>query len=184
MGKRGPKKKSDDELRASGSRIAAGRGDEIELERPQSGKGNKTPPSWLTHDEVEIWEEFLPIALEMKTYQKADRFAFGLFCRAARDLLAVQKAVKEEGTVFDATFFSKDGELKSTPKKHPLVDVERIKRDSFLKLADQFGFNPLARTRLKIVPYQKAPAPSVPDAEADPIEGDEFDNMMGIKKTE
>lgn len=182
-GLRGPKSKTEAELKASGSWRKAKDTDEVELENPQSGRGDENPPEWLTEDEVRIWGQFLPKALEMKTYSNADHFSFGLFCRAANDLLSVMAELQTQGAIYDASFYSKDGTEKSVPKKHPLVDVERVRRDTYNKYADQFGFNPLARTRLKIAPYVKIPVPSVSDAGAGPVSDDEFQDMMGIKKT-
>ena len=182
-GKRGPKSKSKADLKASGSWRESIASDEVEIDNPVSGKGIKTPPSWLTEDEVMIWNDFLPKALEMKTYSNADHFSFGLFCRAANDLLAIDKELKDAGVIHEVEYVSSGAETKSVLKKHPLVDVQRIRRDTFMKFADQFGFNPLARTKLKIVPYTKLPTPSVANPDLPPIEDDEYDDMMGIKKT-
>lgn len=185
-GERGPESKSKSELKKTNTWRQKNAPVESEggaMETPVSGRGIETPPSWLTKAEVKIWKEFLPKAIEMKTYQNADHFSFGLFCRAACDLLDAQRALKSEGVVYDGTFFSKDGAKQTVPKKHPLVDVERVKRDTFLKFSDQFGFNPMARTRLKIVPFVKKPQPSVADLDADPIDDGEFMDMMGIDKT-
>lgn len=186
--KRGRKPKTAAQLKASGSRRGKDREDGVDLERPQSGKGIDSPPSWLNEEEVKIWEDFHPKAVEMKTYQNADHFSFGLFCRAAYDLLQATQALREAGYIYNTYYLSgsgDDAEQKENPKKHPLVDIERIKRDTYNSFADQFGFNPLARTRLQIVPYhaKSIPTPGGKPSGPETINEEEFLRQMGIKKT-
>lgn len=195
-GKRGPKSKSARELLASGSKLTPGGDDGPELEQPQTGRGSNKPPEWMTEGECLIWDDFLPKAREMKTYGKADHFSFGQFCKAANDLLDAQAELKKVGLTYNTYYTSgsgDDAEARKSPKKSPLIDVVRVCRDTYNKYADQFGFNPLARTRLKIVPYQaKAPTtpapvgviPGAPPADDGPGMSDEdLQKMMRIEPT-
>ena len=190
-GDRGPKSKSRRDLMASGSTRKYTGDDSPELEQPQTGKGIETPPEWMTDQEKDIWFDFLPKAKEMKTYGKADHFSFGQFCKAASDLLIAQADLAKSGLTYNTYYTSGSGDeakAQKSPKKNPLIDVVRVCRDTYNKYADQFGFNPLARTRLKIVPYQtKTPTPSIPKPGAKVpgggISDDELANMMEIEPT-
>ena len=86
MGEKGSHKKTAEDFKKTRSWRKPVVSDDIEMEMPQSGRGKEDPPDWLTEEEVEIWRDFLPKALEMKTYGNADHFSFALFCRAACDL--------------------------------------------------------------------------------------------------
>ena len=146
-------KKSKSDLNATGSWRAKNAKDNIELERPVSGTADNSPPDWLTDEEATIWVDFVSKANEMKTFKKADHFAMGLFCRCACDLLKAQKDLRLKGTMYAAVYYSKDGDENSVPKKHPLMEIVKQFADEFNKYAMQFGFNPLSRTKLMIVPY-------------------------------
>ena len=181
-------KKTKDQLTASGSTRAK---DRIDTERPQSGKGIKKPPEYLNDAECKIWARLLPKALEMKTYRSADHDSFALFCRALNTLLAIQAELIKVGFVAEVTYEVGQGKERRTVtamKESPLFLTEKRCIHNYNIFAAQFGFNPMARTRLQITPYQKGvsnvPEPVEPDPGGDPdgklslVQG-----MMNIKET-
>ena len=171
-------KKSKEELKASGSWRAKKFKDNIELERPVSGTADINPPEWLTEHEIAIWHDFVVKANEMKTFKKADHFAMGQFCRCAHNLLNAQKQLESSGPTYDAVYYSKDGDENSVPKKHPNLEIVKQFADEFNKFALQFGFNPLSRTKLMIVPYDVDTGTGKDEGA---IQANEFRKMMGLK---
>lgn len=186
MAKPGPKGKTKEELRASGSWREPTEDQPDELENPQSGRASETPPTWLIKPEVVIWKKLVPKALEMKTFKDADHDTFALFCRSLHKLIEMQKRIEKHGDTIVVTYqvgSGSDKKLIDIDKESPLVRMERALQVSFNQYSNQFGFNPLARTRLKIVPYTKIPVPSAPVPDPKPNNEDRIDRMMGIKKT-
>ena len=179
MGKRGPAKKTAQELKESGSWRGKLKPGEVELERPVSGKASQEPPEWLDEDSLKIWDEFGPKAMEMKTFKNADTFSFGLFCKAASELIKVLKQLDATGYVYEAVYYSKDGDEQVSPKTHPLVAVVKSLRDDYNKYAMEFGFNPLSRTKLMIVPYD---VNEDKDTGPGPIDEKNYLAMMGLNK--
>jgi len=164
-------KKTKNELTASGSSRAK---DRVDTERPQSGRGIKKPPEYLTDEETKIWDRLLPKALEMKTYKNADHDSFAQLCRSLNTLLTVQKKLIEVGFVSETTYEIGQGKERQTvtaTKESPLFLTEKRCIHNYNTFAAQFGFNPMARTRLQITPYQKGaaiqPAPNSPDPDDD-----------------
>lgn len=186
MGKRGPTGKTKKELEASASWRAK---DKIDTERPQSGKGLKKPPEWMTNDERVIWDRLLPKAIEMKTYQKADHDSFGQLCRIFNDLLNVQDILSKHGYCQEVEIVSGKGDDISTKivlRENPMVKTMKTLTALYNTYATQFGFNPLSRTRLQILPYQKAPASgSTDDPGPNKDEGRKLELLgkMGIRET-
>ena len=166
--------------KSSGAWMGKGQDGSMELDRPTSGTADTTPPEWLNADEVEIWDQFVVKAVEMKTFKNADHFTFGLFCRSASELLKMMKELSIKGYTYAAVYYSKDGDENSVPKKHPLVDVVKQLRDEYNIYANQFGFNPLSRTKLMVVPYETP----LPEGEQTGSTGATVTDMMGLKKVQ
>lgn len=186
VGKRGPLPKSKSELNATGSSRAKNATD---MERPQSGKGTQEPPEYLNEDECKIWARLLPKALEMKTYKNADHDSFGQLCRALNTLLSVQKKLIETGFVVEVNYEDKSGQVK-TFKESPLFSTEKRCILNYNTFAAQFGFNPMARTRLQINPFQKGgPIEATPEPigpgpqEPTDDKSSKILEMMNIKRT-
>lgn len=182
------RKKTKKELTASGSVRAK---DRVDTERPQSGRGIKKPPEYLTAEETKIWDRLLPKAIEMKTYKNADHDSFAQFCRALNTLLIVQKELIKVGFVTQVTYEVGQGKERKTvtgTKESPLFLTEKRCILNYNTFAAQFGFNPMARTRLQINPYQKGatgvPTPTLPDSDDDgPGPSGKILEMMNLNKT-
>ena len=184
MGERGPLPKSKKELEATGSARAKNRAD---LERPQSGKGIQEPPDYLTDSERAHWVRLLPKALEMKTYQNADHDSFAQLCRCLNTLLKVQAQLEKDGYLVKVSYGTADGN-KTTYRESPLFSTEKRCILNYNQFASQFGFSPLARTRLQITPYKKGagdskgPTTPGPQDDGNPKLA-KIHKMMNIKKT-
>ena len=182
------RKKTKKKLIASGSPRAEER---IDTERPQSGKGIEKPPAYLNKEERKIWARLLPKALEMKTYKNADHDSFAQFCRAQNTLLIIQAKLAKAGFVSKVTYEVGQGEDRRTvtaTKENPLFLTEKRCILNYNTFAAQFGFNPMARTRLQITPYQtKRPADVEPARPGQPGNQDAklslVEKMMNIEKT-
>lgn len=190
MGDRGPRKQTKSELtpgswRAKNAKDAP---DTPDLERPQSGKGIKKPPEYLTEEECEIWARLLPKALEMKTYKNADHDSFAQLCRSLNTLLKVQEAIAKKGPIIEATWEVGQGQGRKTitgARENPLFITEKRCMYNYNMFAMKFGFDPASRNKLQILPYQKAgpemnPDTSEPKDPDDPMRAKIF-KMMNIK---
>lgn len=182
------RKKTKKELEASGSTRAK---DRVDTERPQSGKGIKKPPDYLNEKERKIWDRLLPKALEMKTYKNADHDSFAQLCRSLNTLLAIQDELTKVGFVSEVTYEVGQGQDRQTvtaTKESPLFLTEKRCIHNYNTFAAQFGFNPMARTRLQITPYQKGsvniPEPVEPGPDGNPDGSLSLvQRMMNIKET-
>ena len=123
----------------------------INLDEPQPPPADCTPPDTLSDVGVEKWLELAHLLTKMGVFTLADRSAIERYCLLHEQWMIVVKHVRENGmTQITQTGYSQltaEGSLfKSLP-------------GDLLKLEQQFGMTPAARSSLKVTDAAAAADP-------------------------
>jgi P27 family predicted phage terminase small subunit len=123
----------------------------ININEPQPPPADCTPPETLSDVGVEKWLELTDLLTKMGVFTLADRSAIERYCLLHEQWMIVVKYVRENGmTQVTQTGYSQltaEGSLfKSLP-------------GDLLKLEQQFGMTPAARSSLKVTDAAAAPDP-------------------------
>lgn len=101
-----------------------------------------TAPSWLTEDQVEIWEELYPILKRMRVLTEADSMALCNLCIALSEVKAANQTIREEGRVIISP-------LSGVQTAHPAVSNLHKAMSAANKLFAEFGLTPATRTKIR-----------------------------------
>lgn len=108
--------------------------------------GNVRPPKWLKRSRkaTEVWNEVLPLLLQINLASQLDAMALGRYCRYVAEWISADVAVQKEGTWYSTV--GTNGE--PTKKRHPAwqacQDIEKMLRET----EAAFGMRPDARYKI------------------------------------
>jgi P27 family predicted phage terminase small subunit len=102
----------------------------------------KTPPEHLTEPAKKFWADSVEVLVEVGVADRVDRPVLEMMATEYANWRYANEVLKEDG------FFTRGsvGQL----REHPALKIQGASADRFLKLAEQYGFTPIARTRLGI----------------------------------
>lgn len=137
MGARGPAPTPTEILKARGSRRAQERAGEVQFER-----GRPTCPAWLGKEAKAEWNRQVKQLAAAGILQKVDRALLAAWCEAWGEFAGITCAIGErlrQDPVLGYSVIISNGLMNAKNKA-----VERL-----LRLAQQFGFSPAARVRIR-----------------------------------
>ena len=109
---------------------------------PQAPPADLTPPAVLSDLGLEVWNEMAPLLVRMGVFTQADRFLLTRYCLLQEQFANVVKHVREHGmTQLTQTGYSQITAEGSLFKTLP---------SELLKIEQQFGMTPAARTSIKV----------------------------------
>ena len=97
------------------------------------------PPSWLSDLAFAEWESIVDIFRDQKLLKACDANALGIYCESVARLQEAEIAIQREGMVVEG----RDG-----PRISPYVRIAENERKNILAFMKEFGFTPLARSRV------------------------------------
>lgn len=110
--------------------------------RPEPGEDFAIAPEWLPADAKEAWNRDVQKIIEVGIADRIDHGALEALCVCYARAKQSGRVVASEGLFIQA----QKGQL----REHPAVKIERDAWNQYLRLAEQFGITPIARTRLGI----------------------------------
>lgn len=104
-------------------------------------------PADLPRKAKEHWQEIVPLLLQMGTVTEADRGKLVMMCNAWYRWHQYEELIDEHG----AMFVGEKG-----LQTNPAVEMARRMEQRYSDLAKSFGMDPLARTKIEIMPAATA----------------------------
>jgi P27 family predicted phage terminase small subunit len=151
MGQRGPRPTPSAILKARGS----WRGDATKGE-PQPEAALPEPPGWLTADARAVWQQVIEQLARMKVVTRADANALARYADAFVRWRKAADFLEQKGDIY--TIKGEDGTVKCV-MPFPQVSIYNKLAATLLKLEQEFGLTPSARSRIQV--------PIAPDASSD-----------------
>lgn len=144
MGKRGPAKTPTPILKLHGSRRANTR----ESTEPAFETGSGKYPHWLNTDGRKEWTRLVEILDRAGVLTEADRNALARYCKLWMEWRKCQQFIDRNGT----TYMPKDdcGKPKGKLMKFPQVDYSLKLSTQLLRLEQEFGLTPAARSNVRV----------------------------------
>jgi len=141
MGKRGPKKRSREEVAASLSRVHAPLNSfESETIIP-ADPYDPVKPNWLSPEAAQFWDETLPQLKEMGIH-KVDTALFSMLCQNVGTYVWCQRVVREQGAILKHP----NGHEFPRPELKMAADAEKRAKS----LSEHFGLSLRARQAMNI----------------------------------
>ena len=153
MGSRGPAPMPTEQLKARGSWKANERVGEVQFE-----KGRPTCPGFLVGEAKHEWTRQIEQLDAAGILQVTDRAMLAAWCEAWGEFVELTKTIRTKVESAEATGFDR-AYLHAQPGYKELVKSKNAAVERMLKLAQQFGFSPSARTRIKGEGHEDAPDP-------------------------
>ncbi len=144
----GPPRIPPETLRQRGSRLAP----ERERDQVHGIVGAPAPPDWLTKLDRKVWDRMVALLLPMRVLCESDGPALGRYCKLWVQWQECQRYIEKHGLTYEVK--DSDGCVKCIYKR-PQVALATQLADQLLKLEQQFGLTPSARTRLKATPKRR-----------------------------
>lgn len=146
MGARGPKPKSQEELRRRNSWRA-----KIIKAAPKTIYGRPYTPRKIEHDVHLIWRNLMPELETSGVLQPIHRHVLLRYCKLAVLARKTEEMLRAAGNTAAIEFQKKKGKtvvksIKEFPQFNHLMKIY----DQMLKIEDRFGMNPSARTRIML----------------------------------
>ncbi|MGK2857915.1 MAG: phage terminase small subunit P27 family, partial [Thermoanaerobaculia bacterium] len=111
---------------------------------------------------LKLWKEIIPKLVDMRVLTEADLLALEILCNSYHEYRQADEVIQEEGLTYETATVS--GATKIT--KRPEVEIRADAHRRLLRMIQEFGITPSARTGVK-----------VPDGEVE----DPFASYMGAK---
>jgi len=151
MGARGPAPTPTKILQMRGSRWP----ERLGINEPLPEAGAPTCPSWLPTDAKAAWKQLAPVLLDMGVLTKADRLALARYCRLFMRWRRAEDFLDKHGEVYPIrkVVTDRDGNERvevvgSAP--FPQVAIAAKLADQLLRLEQNFGLTPSARSRIQV----------------------------------
>lgn len=136
-------------------------------EEPLPPAGAIEPPAWLRKTGREIWDRLAPIAIDMQVLTTADALTFARYCDTFGEWLEAHEWIRDKArgqTTY--TVKGEDGSIRFVYEFPQAITARKLNL-ALLKMEEQFGFTPAARSRIHIerAATQAAQKPSSADEE-------------------
>jgi P27 family predicted phage terminase small subunit len=139
MGKRGPPPKPTAQKKLEGT-YRKDR-DPTQGHDFQPPEGVPAMPKWLDKEAKAEWARVVPILTEGKVLSLLDGGALERYCVAYSNWVKAQRDVQKNGFVVKTPF---------GPQKNPAVKIAQDERAAAMRLGQELGLSPSARTRVKV----------------------------------
>lgn len=144
MGRRGPTPTPTAILQRRGSREVASRANE-----PQPELGAPRCPAWLDKDAKAVWRQLVPQLDAIGVLTKIDGNALARYCRLFVRWKQCDAFVRKYGETYVAAYT--EGKPTSF-QQFPEVGIINRLGPQLLRLEQEFGLTPAARTRIQVTP--------------------------------
>lgn len=144
MGRRGPAPTPTAILERRGSERAKRRRNE-----PQPEKGAPRCPAWLDRDAKTVWRQLIPQLDAIGVLTKIDGNALARYCRLFVRWRQCDEFIREHGETY--TIEDGDKQVKCS-QQFPEVGILNRLCAQLLKIEQEFGLTPAARTRIQVTP--------------------------------
>ncbi len=114
---------------------------------PTPPKGTPDPPSFLVGKAAEIWREITPTLTHMDCLTVADRYALARYCRALARYIVLSEFFETNQTIYPVK--GDDGKVRCWLEL-PTASEWRKLHELLLRLEQNFGLTPAARSRLSV----------------------------------
>lgn len=114
---------------------------------PQLGKGVPQCPSWLDADAKKAWKDLVPVLDGMGVLTKAEKRALARYCDLSVEYERLAIFVAEHGSTYPIK--NADGAVQRLCQ-FPQAVRKMALADVLLRLEQQFGLTPSARTRIQV----------------------------------
>ncbi|WP_282703235.1 phage terminase small subunit P27 family [Streptomyces sp. CC219B] len=146
MGKRGPAPKPT-QLRV----LHGDRKDRINTDEPTPSADEVAPPTWLSDEAREVWDEYAPDLEAKRVLTAWDVEAFAAWCDAVARRRDAARHVEEEGAVVESPVFNKNGDITGHRRgKNPWLLALDAADAQVRTYGARFGLTPSDRASLKI----------------------------------
>ena len=150
MGRRGPAPTPTEILKKRGSREVAKRAKE-----PKPDKGAPSCPQWLDKDARAVWKQLVPQLVSLAVVTKIDGNALARYCRLWVRWRQCDEFIRKYGESYATGY--KDGKPTSF-QQFPEVGIVNKLGQQLLRIEQEFGLTPAARTRIEVDVSPPAPA--------------------------
>lgn len=107
---------------------------------PQPILSDATPPDWLEGVALQEWNRLAPEMVSLGVLTIIDRDSLAFYCEAVSDAKYLRKILKEDGLLIP-------GERGIV--KHPAMQLYREACTRILRFAQELGFTPASRARVR-----------------------------------
>lgn len=139
-----PKPTADKEMRGNPGKRS------LNANEPRPPVARPSAPLWLSDAAKLVWAEYVDQLADVGLMTYLDVGALAAYCVTYARWQEAEQALRRMGANDPATH----GYVIKTSNKNfiqnPLLNVANAARDSWLKLAEQFGMTPSARSRLEV----------------------------------
>lgn len=142
MGRRGPAPTPTALLERRGSWRAKKKTGE-----PRPERGRPPCPRWLSGDAKKIWREIIPQLDQMGVLCRIDRNAVARYCTLWARWREAEEFIAEKGAVYARR--DSEGRVKSFAQWPQVAIAEKL-ATQLLRLEQEFGLTPSARTRIQL----------------------------------
>ena len=142
MGRRGPRPTPTEILKRRGSREVAKREKE-----PKPTKGAPTIPAWLDKDAKTVWRQLVKELNAIGVMTKVDGNALARYCRLFVRWKQCDAFIRKYGESYP---IKDDGGKVKSFQQFPEVGIVNRIGPQLLKLEQEFGLTPAARTRIEV----------------------------------
>lgn len=142
MGRRGPAPTPTAILRLRGSRLAGQRGDE-----PRPPRAAPARPDWLDDEGRAAWQQLVPMLRRMRVLTKIDGNALARYCQTWVRWRRAEEFIARNGEVY--TLKDDKGQVRCV-MQWPQVSIANKLAIQLLRLEQEFGLTPSARTRIQV----------------------------------
>jgi P27 family predicted phage terminase small subunit len=112
----------------------------IEVRTPPGPKPD--PPSWLTPDARELWNEYADTLNALGILERLDAISFAILCGHISELTEMQSQFRNDGTYTNSV--GENGAIQA----NPLVQLIAQQAKAVITLASEFGMTPRGRINL------------------------------------
>jgi P27 family predicted phage terminase small subunit len=117
----------------------------IKSEEPRPPLAAPECPAWLSADAQQVWQETVPVLLELGVLARVDRDALAAYCKCYARWKAAELFLDEHGQVYPIR--GKDGAIRYM-QPFPQVAIARSELQVLQRYQQEFGMTPSARTRV------------------------------------
>lgn len=112
----------------------------IEVRTPPGPKPE--PPSWLTDEGRELWDEYSDTLNALGILERLDAISFAILCGHIAELTEMQSQFRNDGSYTNAV--GENGAIQA----NPLVQLIAQQAKAVITLASEFGMTPRGRINL------------------------------------
>ena len=146
----GPPRTPPETLRKRGSRLAP----ERERDQVHGVHGIPEPPDWLMEAARSVWDKVVSVLEPMGVLCLSDGLVLARYCTLWVQWQQCQEDIEAHGFTYD--LLDKSGSVRCIYKRPQVALVIQL-GDQLLKLEQEFGLTPSARSRVRAVKPQSPP---------------------------